>query len=466
MAENRQGLDIRQAQGLMMTPQLRQAIALLQTSQQELASLIEGELLINPLLEVQETAPDSEGTGVDIPDDLPDLDSGEGDWRTAEGDGAAWDASGHAEGDRLVSLTDTITLTDHLSRQAGLMFSEGHERLIAAQLIDILDGSGYFTEDITRVAERLSEDVIVVEAMLLRLQHCEPAGVFARSLKECLALQLRDRGHLDPWMATLLENLPLVATREHTKLQKIIGCDSDTLAEMLAELKSLDPKPGARFLHVPVEAMIPDVFVCKNANGEWTAELNPQAQPHIVLNSTFYQKASGMMSDKEQKKFLSTCHQNGSFLLKALAQRAETIMRVTTALVARQQDFFDKGIRYLRPMVLREIAEDLGIHESTVSRITTKKYLASPRGTMELKYFFAAGLKNVVGQEGAISARTVQHRISTIIENENPTKPLSDETLVEILGKEGIDVARRTVAKYREGLGIANSAQRRREKRA
>ncbi|MFN7754953.1 MAG: RNA polymerase factor sigma-54 [Holosporales bacterium] len=466
MAEYRQGLDLRQAQGLMMTPQLRQAIALLQTSQQELASLIEGELLINPLLEVQETAPDSEGTGVDTPDDLPDLDSGEGDWRTAEGDGAAWDASGHAEGDRLASLTDALTLTDHLSRQAGMLFSEHHERLLAAQLIDMIDASGYFTEDVAAVAERLGEDVAGVEAILLRLQQCEPAGVFARSLKECLALQLRDLGHLDPWMETLLENLPLVAAREHAKLQKIIGCDGGTLAEMLAELKRLDPKPGAKFLHIPIETMIPDVFVRKDANGQWTAELNPQAQPNIVLNSTFYQKAAGMMPDKEQKKFLSTCHQNGNFLLKALAQRAETIMRVTTALVARQQDFFDKGIRYLRPMVLREIAEDLGIHESTVSRITTKKYLASPRGVVELKYFFAAGLKNVVGQEGAVSARTVQHRISHLIENEQPSKPLSDETLVDLLSKEGIEVARRTVAKYREGLGIANSSQRRREKRA
>ncbi|MCE2965441.1 MAG: RNA polymerase factor sigma-54 [Alphaproteobacteria bacterium] len=468
MAEGRQGLELRQTQGLVMTPQLQQAIKLLQLSHQELNTLIETEMAANPLLEMDDSAPKEAALEGD--NDFPDLDSGEGDYWDGSSDAAPAERDHYAapedDYDRMSSASEIKTLADHISQQAALMFHEPGERLLAAQLIDALEPSGYFTADLTDFADRLGADLNAVEAILLRLQQCDPAGVFARNLAECLTLQLKDQNRLDPWMETLLQNLDLVAKRDTAKLAKLAGCDVAAVQEMLAEIRRLNPKPGAGFDAPVAETMVPDVFVKKDSDGVWYAELNPASQPAIVLNSGFYEKAAKLMPDKEQKQFLTRAHHSGSFLLKALAQRAETIYRVTGAIVRQQQEFFDKGMSYLKPMVLRDIAVELEVHESTVSRITTAKFLSSPRGVFELKYFFAAGLKNVVGQEGAFSARSVQHRIKTLIDGENPKTVLSDDALVTLLQKEGIEVARRTVAKYREGMGIPSSMQRRRLKRA
>ena len=481
-----QRLDLRQTQALVMTPQLQQAIKLLQLSNMELSAFIEGELEQNPLLErddapadgvAAEAAPAQEAAATEMPE-------GEGDgdevaqWREASGeegegnldfagDPAAWQSrlSGSSGGGDLPGLDQTLsrptTLRDHLLAQLSVDVAEPMDRMIGTHLIDMVDDAGYLQGDLADVAERLGCEVRHVEATLARLQRFDPPGVLARNLAECLALQLKDRNRFDPAMQALLDNLPLLASRDAPTLMRLCGVDAEDLAEMAGELKALNPKPGLAFDTASAQPVVPDVLLRPHAGG-WAIELNNETLPRVLVNNRYYDEVTGATRKKADKDYLAERYQQANWLVKALHQRATTILKVATEIVRQQDGFFRRGVRHLRPLVLRDIAEAISMHESTVSRVTSNKYMATPRGIYELKYFFTSSIAAASGGE-ALSAEDVRFRIKTLIDAE-AEDVLSDDRIVEILLKDGVDIARRTVAKYREAMRIPSSVQRRRQR--
>ncbi|MEX0758655.1 MAG: RNA polymerase factor sigma-54 [Tistlia sp.] len=507
-----QRLELRQSQSLVMTPQLQQAIRLLQLSNLELADYVERELEQNPLLEV--AAPEPAGFAEEVPadpdsfrpqdsadytttdrlaaaDDAPldtaqsyDDNSPSDDWaggpdgETSYGDSEAWgqggegafnwgnDRGGRFEGDEdggfEQRLADRPPLRHLLLEQVQMDLDAPVDRLIGAYLVDCLDEAGYLVTPLGEVAEQLGCAEAEVERVLLRLQRFEPAGLFARSLRECLALQLADQNRLDPLMERLLENLPLVAERDYAKLRRLIGCDAEDLTDMLAEIRRLDPRPGLSYEGGAAEPIIPDVLLRARPDGSWLVELNADTLPRVLVDQGTYSRVVGQCRSRRDKDYLTEQLQQANWLVKALHQRAGTILKVASELVRQQDAFFRKGVRHLRPMTLRVIAEEIGMHESTVSRVTSNKFLATPRGTFELKYFFSAALGGFGGEEHA--AESVRDRIREMIAGESPQAVLSDDAIVDKLKVEGIEIARRTVAKYREALNIPSSVQRRREK--
>src|SRR5215831_12625663 len=469
-----QRLDLRQTQALVMTPQLQQAIKLLQLSNLELSTFIEGELEQNPLLERDETpadgaaepAPtedDDGGDEVTLWQEAAGVD-GEGNLDLA-GDPAAWQSrtTQNGGGSALPGLDQTLTrpetLHDHLLAQLSLDIADPVDRMIGAHLVDMVDEGGYLRGELADVAERLGCPIERVEATLKLLQRFDPPGIFARTLPECLALQLRDLNRLDPAMQALIDNLPLLASRNAPALMQLCGVDADDLAEMVAELKALNPKPGLAFDTSGVEPVIPDVMVRQQA-GAWAIELNSETLPRVLVNNRYYAEVSGAARTKAERDYLSERYQQANWLVKALHQRATTILKVATEIVRQQEGFFRRGVQHLRPLVLRDIAEAIDMHESTVSRVTSNKYMATPRGIFELKYFFTSAIQSANGGE-AHSAEAVRDRIRELVEKE-ADEVLSDDRIVTMLSNEGIDIARRTVAKYREALRIPSSVERRR----
>ncbi|MBI3419466.1 MAG: RNA polymerase factor sigma-54 [Proteobacteria bacterium] len=465
-------------QQLVMTPQLQQAIKLLQMSNQELATYLEAEMEKNPLLEKVES---ENGAGKESP--LPESDDGsqekDSEWeeRAGAGDGYApssWNLSAQSRGpgwdggfdDEAGSgaLTEEISLRDHLLRQLQLDFQDIPERLIALTLLDQLDESGYIHGDMASVAKQLGCDTAKVEGVLERLQKLDPAGIFARDLKECLSLQLRDKGRLDPAMQMLLNHLDLLAAREKDKLMKLCGVDAEDFAEMVAEIRALNPKPGLAFDHGLTPTVIPDVLMRPGAGGSWILELNQETLPRVLINHPYLSQVQGQIVRKTERDFVTDKLQSANWLLKALHQRATTILKVATEIVKQQEMFFQYGVEFLKPMTLRDIALAIGMHESTVSRVTSNKYITTPRGLFELKYFFSVSIQGCAGLSNH-SAESVRYRIKSLIEAENTGTILSDDSIVKLLKREGVEIARRTVAKYRESLHIPSSAQRRREKR-
>lgn len=513
-------LDLRQSQQLVMTPQLQQAIKLLQLSNLELADYVSGEVERNPLLEVgdnsekggpadeggerggsltdeniRESGPDGDGmvasdtsmdSGLDTNsssdsaldanfetniynnDAVSDRADGSGGLSSGlsyEGGGTIKGGSG-AYDDRGLdqTLEGEENLHDYLTRQMAVLFDSPIERLIAAHLIDGVDEAGYVDKDIVSdVAERLEATEDMVEATLTRLQVLEPAGVFARSLSECLAIQLRDLDRYDPAMQALVENLDLLAKREMTALKRLCGVDADDMTDMVRELRALNPKPGHAYGGQEVQPVVPDIFIQKSRAGTWVVELNSDTLPKVLVNSQYVTELESIGGDKEAKVFISDCMSNANWLVKALDQRARTILKVATALVKCQQPFFEHGVRYLKPLTLKDIAEEIDMHESTVSRVTNNKFLSCPRGMFELKYFFTSAISAADGGDSH-SAESVKYRLKELIDAESPKKILSDDKLVVMMKAEGIDIARRTVAKYREALKIPSSVQRRRQK--
>lgn len=506
-----QRLDLRQSQALVMTPQLQQAIKLLQLSNLELTDYVERELEQNPLLERDEgdgTDRPAEGLGIDGDPDVPvagpssdrldtmtlssagtlpasgesplDANSDDGNlWSSNEaaaggeefdgGESLTWKTSGgrgdfedeESGFDRTLSAEKT--LSEHLSEQIGIDFTDRTERLIAAYMVGLLDECGWFTADCSAVAEALLCPVERVEAVLARLQRLDPPGIFARSLKECLALQLREKNRLDPAMQAMLDNLHLLANRDLAGLRKICGVDNEDLADMVAEIKALNPKPGEAFARDIAQTLVPDILMRPSADGGWHVELNSDSLPRVLVNRRYYAEVSRIARRREDKDYLSEQFQSASWLVKSLHQRATTILKVATELVRQQDGFFRQGVEHLRPLVLRDIADAIGMHESTVSRVTSNKYISGPRGVFELKYFFSAAISAMHGA-AAHSAEAVRFRIKALIEAEQASDVLSDDKIVEILQGDGIDIARRTVAKYRESMRISSSVQRRREK--
>jgi RNA polymerase sigma-54 factor len=361
------------------------------------------------------------------------------------------------------TVSDQPTLRDHLTEQLVVDIADPIDRLLGMQLIEALDESGWLSESLEQIGKKLNCSVDRVERVLDVMQRFDPPGLFARNLKECLALQLRDRDRLDPAMAAMLDNLDLVAKHDKQALLRVCGVDEEDLADMVAELRSLDPKPAQAFDHEVAFTVTPDIIMRAHPDGGWAVELNPETLPRVLVNVDYFARVRGEVRDKKEREYINDCFQSANWLVKSLHQRATTILKVSTE-IARQQDaFFRKGIEYMKPLVLRDIAEAIEMHESTVSRVTTNKFIHTPRGLFELKYFFSAAIGDLNGGT-AHSAESVRFRIKALIEEEEPRSILSDDRIVDILNGEGIDIARRTVAKYREAMKIPSSVQRRRIK--
>ena len=479
-----------------MTPQLMQAIKLLQLSSLDLVAYVDAELERNPLLERGEDedaspATDQEAAAADpqpsdwtgeelevsrdsmeqglgtelvnvFPDDAPRPAAPEQPLSPAE-----WPSGHRGENapDIEAFVASGATLADHLSEQMVLAISEPVRRLIARYLIDLVDEAGYLAGDLTSVAEKLGASLADVEAVLAILQTLEPAGICARNLAECLAIQLRERDRFDPAMQGLVANLELVARRDFTSLRKICGVDDEDLADMLRELRMLNPKPGLAFGGAEVQPVIPDVLVRRAPDGSWRVELNSDTLPKVLINQRYHAQVTKARGSEKDRAYIADCLQSATWLVRALDQRARTILKVATEIVRQQDGFFEYGVRHLRPLNLKTIADAIGMHESTVSRVTANKYMAAERGIFELKYFFTAAIAAANGGE-AHSAEAVRHRIKALVDGETAQTVLSDDTIVEKLREAGIDIARRTVAKYREAMRIPSSVQRRRDKLA
>ena len=495
-----QRLEFRQTQGLVMTPQLLQAIKLLQLSSLDLAAYVDAELERNPLLErgeeegpsaaaepedaaaSREDPSPSDWTGEELetsrsameqslgtelenvfPDDRPAqpatseaLTPGYSEWSGAG-------SGGDGEHDLEAYVSSGIGLADHLATQMALAITDPARRMIAQYLIDLVDEAGYVCGDLAEVGEKLGATLAEVEAVLAILQTLDPPGICARNLAECLAIQLRERDRFDPAMQALVANLALLAKRELAELRKVCGVDDEDLADMIGELRGLNPKPGLAFGATAVQPVVPDVIVRAAPDGTWAVELNSDTLPKVLVNQRYYTRIAKGSRSEQDKSYLADCLQTATWLVRALDQRAKTILKVASEIVRQQDGFFVRGVQYLRPLNLKTVADAIGMHESTVSRVTANKYMATSRGIFELKYFFTASIAAADGGE-AHSAEAVRHRIRQMIEAESPQAVLSDDTIVEQLREAGIEIARRTVAKYREAMRIPSSVQRRREK--
>ena len=481
-------LDLRQSQGLVMTPQLQQAIKLLALSNLEIETFIAEAIEANPLLELGEAAAEP-GPDSDTAEDLrrTTLESSPADQLIAEGRAAddrpldidptaldqdretgEWSADlRSAPGEDLPGSDERAqpgtTLAEHLHAQIGAVSRDPQLAAIARHLASALDETGYLTAPLSELAAELGTGLGQVEQALALVQSLDPTGVGARNLGECLALQAREADRYDPCMARLLDNLDLLGRGELARLKRLCGVDDEDFAEMLAELRSYDPKPGLRFASGGGEAVIPDILIQPRADGGWDVQLNPATLPRLVVNRAYYVELRGACDDKAARGWLSDKLTDANWLVKALDQRARTILKVASELVRQQDGFFRHGVSQLRPLTLRTVAEAIEMHESTVSRVTSAKYLSCPRGTFELKYFFTSGVASADG-EGAVSAAAVKAAIKALIDAEDPKAILSDDTLVDLLKQRGFDLARRTVAKYREAIGLGSSVQRRRQK--
>lgn len=517
-----QRLEFRQSQSLVMTPQLMQAIKLLQLSNLDLTTFVEEELERNPLLErANDEAPgeapaeagqfsdhDGDDSGNQGADDGfggsgNAFEPGQEEWMSKDlgsraeieqtldtgldnvfseepAEAAARNAQdvapttytewgGGASGDEDYNLeafvAAEITLGDHLAEQLSVAFAGPAQRMIGQYLIDLVDEAGYLPPDLGQAAERLGATQADVESVLAVLQKFDPPGVCARNLSECLAIQLRELDRYDPAMQALVEHLDLLAKRDIAALRKLCGLDDEDIADMIGEIRRLNPKPGMKFGSARLQTMVPDVYVRPGPDGGWHVELNSDTLPRVLVNQTYYSQLSKKIGKDGDKSYFTDALQNATWLVRALDQRARTILKVATEIVRQQDGFFTHGVAYLRPLNLKAVADAIQMHESTVSRVTANKYMATNRGTFELKYFFTASIASADGGE-AHSAEAVRHHIKQLIDSEAPSAILSDDTIVERLRASGIDIARRTVAKYREAMRIPSSVQRRRDKQS
>jgi RNA polymerase sigma-54 factor len=508
-------LELRQTHNLVMTPQLQQAIKLLQLSNLELASFVEAELERNPLLERAETdeagadsavnsaktedqggeaeaggeaSTDAEGEPSE-PEDFIDLETpgtagsdamdAEPQDVFPESDGfspGALKDSGWAtltQGQRTESddesnleayVAEERTLRDHLTEQLMLTFADPARRLIGQHLIDMTDEAGYLRGDLGSLAELLGAPLELIEEVLRAMQAFEPCGVFARDLRECLTLQLKDQDRCDPAMAALIENLHLLAAHDLVALKRVTRVSDEDLCDMIQEVKRLNPKPGLKYGSSPTQPIVPDVLVRALPDGSFHVELNSDTLPRVLVNQSYYATVSSSAMRKEDKSYLVDCLQTANWLVKSLDQRARTILKVAQEIVRQQDAFLTYGVRHLRPLNLKTVADAISMHESTVSRVTANKYMATNRGLFELKYFFTSAIA-ATSEGDAHSSEAVRHRIREMVEAEPASEVLSDDKIVERLKGEGIDIARRTVAKYREALRIPSSVQRRRLKK-
>lgn len=487
-------LEIRQSQSLLMTPQLRQAINLLQMSNLELSELVNHELESNPLLERESDqmadAPDSAAQTIDdyqdtstpeLEDFTPDVDYenqfdddgsdregydlGENDYSWSDYNESK-SHTGEEDFDYFEKkLADDKSLYRFLAEQITLNFTSKLDQAIAFRLMEQLDAAGYFRGNTKELSQKLNLKEEKIQKVLSKMKGFEPSGVFAQSLSECLSIQLKDLNRFDPLIEKLLNNLELLGERRFKDLKKICEVDEEDLNSMINDIKSLNPKPTADFTNDITSYIIPDVFVRTNKSGDYLVELNSMSLPKVLINQRYYSEIKSQAHGKETKHYLKEQISGANFLVKALHQRANTILKVSEEIVKAQQAFFEKGIEHLKPMILRNVAENIEMHESTVSRVTNNKYMHTPRGLFELKYFFSQAAGSFSGDENT-STLSIKHKLKKLIEEEKSEDILSDDKLVEIMAGHGIKIARRTITKYREALGIPTSGQRKREKRS
>ena len=494
-----QRLQVRQAQSLVMTQQLQQAIKLLQMSNLELSAYVEEQLVENPLLEKRDAAADTGGFEEEPPAPAPSperdtaevlgadagfngqLEASDTDYTNVwddgrvgggeaggESSGLIWESrgggsgDGGADGQGWESYTESpVSLRQHLEAQIGEEFRDPIIRRIAILIADQLDESGYFIGDFAELAYLAGVSQQIIADVHQQFLQFDPPGIGARGLAECMAIQLAAAGALDGSMQCLLDHLDLIGKGDFQRLARLCGTDLSGLSQMMERLKTCAPRPAAAFDHEPVVTVIPDVLVRRANDGGWHIELNPEALPQVLANRTYYASIRGQARSKEAIEFVTEQWQTANWLVKALDQRANTILKTAAAIVESQDRFFEEGVSGLRPMTLKDVASAIDMHESTVSRVTNGKYAATPRGILELKFFFSTAIANTAGAD-AHSAEAVRHRLRQMIEGETAKNVLSDEKLVDLLGDEGITVARRTVAKYRESMNIPSSSRRRR----
>lgn len=492
-------LDLRQSQSLVMTPQLQQAIKLLAASNLEIETFIGEALEVNPLLDAGSVSSENVGEPGE-PEDIPreeftadqlmaqgagendaplDIDAGALDRDRDTGDGSpigqgasAQDWGGQSgsslgeagEGfDFEATRAAEVTLGDHLLSQIGAVAAGEKQAFIARHIIGLLDDAGYLPFDLREIAGDLGVALAETQNALEAVQSLDPTGVGARDLAECLAIQAREADRFDPCMQQLLANLDLVAKGEIARLKRLCRVDQEDLADMLSELRVYAPKPGLVFAPASENAVAPDVLLKANGEFGWDISLNEATLPRLIVNRDYYVELSEGAPDPEAQGWLKEKLADAHWLIRALDQRQKTILKTAAEIVKQQDGFFRRGVSELRPLTLREVAEQIEMHESTVSRVTSNKYLWCERGTFELKYFFSSGVASSDGK-GA-SSEAIKARIKALCDAEDPKKVLSDQKLVDLLKEEGFDLARRTVAKYREAIGIGSSAQRRRAKK-
>jgi len=487
-----QKLNLKQSQSLVMTPQMQQAVKLLQLNNVELTEFIEEELEKNPLLEKDEGQRDGSDDNdqgdqaeINTPSDTKDSleENFEEGWTGAES--TSTPSSGSDEGLTIGagvgaggsssftnderSFENTMskpeTLRDHLISQLHLEFTDARDRMIGALLIDRIDESGYLREDEAALAEKLGAKPERIHRLLGEMKQFDPTGIFASGLAESLGMQLDEQGVLDEPMQKLLDNIALLGSHDHDKLAKLCGVNMTYLQDMIAEIRTLNPKPSSDFDHFVVQTAIPDVVMKrlpKNLGGGWRVELNSDTLPKVLVNEEYATQIASSAVQKKDKEYLSQQLQSANWLVRMMDQRAKTILKVAGEIIEQQDAFFLFGIEFLKPMTLKDIAEEIDMHESTVSRVTTGKYISTPRGLFELKYFFSSALGE---GDNAHSSESVKARIADLIDEEKATKTLSDDKIADILKAEGIDIARRTVAKYREALHIPTSSKRKKIKK-
>tara|TARA_B100000686_G_scaffold347907_1_gene437693 strand:+ start:2359 stop:3951 length:1593 start_codon:yes stop_codon:yes gene_type:complete len=526
MAQQGPRLELRQSQTLSMTPQLQQAIKLLQMSNLELNDYLEEQLEVNPLLERQ-SADDATALDRDDPlksdaeadyhdlqaqrekekerhDDLRqnqeefkgneaplasegDLDTEYDNNWTNSSESDLKDPSVHETRDQSMNsisgtggsmtfdspeyslenrISDEADLFSALEDQVRLHFADNQDRALAAVFIDHLDEAGYLNCDLNRMSKDTGISLQKLNSVLKTLQAFEPTGIFARSLQECFALQLEEKGRMDPMMKRFLDNLEMLERHDFAGLRKTVGCDEEDMTDMLSEIRRLNPKPATVFDQLISQTMIPDAImkpIPKSEGGGWSVQLNNETLPRVLVNKTYYAEIKSVAKDKDSKDFVNEHWQNANWLVKAMDQRAQTILKVAQEIIKKQDLFFVYGVEYLKPLVLRDVAEAIGMHESTVSRVTTNKFMATPRGVFELKYFFTSSINS---SDGAIdySSEAVKAKIKGLIDHEDPNKILSDAKIVKALQADGVEIARRTVVKYREQMGYGSSVDRRRAK--
>lgn len=486
-------LELRQSQSLVMTPQLQQAIQILALSNLELGNFLSEAMERNPLLEVENVNGESAqgaserdrgGAGPDLDDspadgttdsalanaELPDGAGAQADVaRAMNGSGSERSLPTAGAGGGPVEAPDMdwvaapgIGLVEHLSGQARAC-QDGKQLLLVLAIIEELDEAGYLPIPVEELAERLGVSQVELEEALKVVQSLEPTGVGARSLAECLALQAKEADRYDPAMAALIANLDCLAKGQLARLMRLCAVDEDDLRDMIAELRAYDPRPGLAFISDEAPNVIPDLFVTEGKDGQWLVEINSETLPRLLVDRSYQREIIADGCDKKVKDWLGGCVAEANWLERALDQRQQTILRVAGEIVRRQEGFFRYGVNHLKPMTLKQIAEKIEVHESTVSRATSNKYLHCARGTFELKYFFSSAIASS-GDDGAVSAEAVKAAIRALIDAEDAKSILSDDKLVAILQEKGFDIARRTVAKYREAMGIGSSVQRRRQK--
>jgi RNA polymerase sigma-54 factor len=477
----KQSLQLKFSQHLALTPQLQQSIRLLQLSTQELQQELEILLQANPLLERADKNEDGSDveppdifvpastaseTSVAAPEESPRQEEFGESYLEFSGGNRWEESSSGSDDDNDFTFQEAVTLTlrEYLLSQLKLMPLSERDQTLAMFLVDAINDDGYLEQSLEELAAMLSEDSEIdpmeLQTALKLIQHLDPPGIGARNLAECLSLQLQtllaDTPHLDIAIAVAENHLPLLASRDYAKLRKVLHCDDETLRLVQQLVTQLNPRPGAEFTHIGSDHYIQHEILVKKVKGIWVASLNDEVVPKLRINQLY---ANILKRNRESSsQYLMSQMQEAKWMIKNIQQRFSTILRVSQAIVDRQRNFFEHGEVAMRPLVLREIADELGLHESTVSRVTTRKYMLTPRGVYELKYFFGSHVATESG--GACSATAIRALIKQMVNEENPKKPLSDNQITDILSKQGIVVARRTIAKYRESLQIPAANQR------